>query len=46
VLRVQALLARGDNERAVAVADQFAAAHPDTPYARRVLELVRSARKK
>jgi hypothetical protein len=46
VLRVQALLARGDNERAVALADQFAAAHPDSPYARRVLELVRVARKK
>jgi hypothetical protein len=46
VLRVQALLARGDHQRAVALADQFTAANPNSPYARRVQELVRAARKK
>lgn len=46
VLRVQALLARGDVDKAIAVADQFAAANPDSPYARRVQELVRASRKK
>jgi len=46
VLRVQALLARGQNEKAVALADRFAAAHPESPLASRVQELVRSARGK
>jgi hypothetical protein len=40
VIRVQALLARGDRARAAAVAHQFSKAHPDSLYARRVEELV------
>jgi hypothetical protein len=46
VLRVQALLAQGDHTRAAAEADRFAAAHPDSPYARRVQDMVRAARRK
>jgi len=40
VIRVQALLARGDRARAAAVAHQFSAAHPESLYARRVERLV------
>jgi len=40
VIRVQALLARGDRAQAAAVAKQFSAAHPDSLYARRVERLV------
>ena len=40
VIRVQALLARGDRERAAAVARQFSKAHPDSLYAQRVEALV------
>jgi len=40
VIRVQALLARGDRAQAAAVAKTFAAAHPDSLYARRVEKLV------
>jgi hypothetical protein len=40
VIRVRALLARGDRARATAVAHQFSAAHPDSLYARRVELLV------
>jgi TolA-binding protein len=46
VLRVQALLARGENQKAVALADRFAAAHAESPLASRVQELVRAARGK
>jgi len=40
VIRVQALLARGDRARATAIAHQFSTAHPDSLYARRVEALV------
>jgi hypothetical protein len=40
VIRVQALLARGDRARATAIAHQFSTAHPDSLYARRVELLV------
>ncbi|HEV8551375.1 MAG TPA: hypothetical protein VGQ57_20145 [Polyangiaceae bacterium] len=40
VIRVQALLARGDRAQAAALARQFSAAHPDSLYARRVETLV------
>jgi hypothetical protein len=40
VIRVQALLARGDRARATAIAHQFSTAHPDSLYARRVEQLV------
>lgn len=40
VIRVQALLARGDRERASAVARQFSKAHPESLYAQRVEALV------
>jgi hypothetical protein len=46
VLQVQALLARGKRGEAVALANQFAAAHPDSPYARRVLALVNGPKPK
>ncbi len=41
VLRVQALLANGDRAAAQAQADAYSAAHPDTPFAIRLKELVR-----
>ena len=44
VLRVQALLARGDADAARALAERFFAAHPDSSYARRVRELLHDAR--
>jgi len=40
VIRVQALLARGDRARATAIAHQFSTAHPDSLYAQRVEALV------
>jgi len=40
VIRVQALLARGDRARAATVAHQFSKAHPESLYARRVEQLV------
>ncbi len=40
VLRVQAALAQGDKERAAALANELRAANPDSPYARRVGDLV------
>lgn len=40
VLRVQAALARGDKTDAAALADKLRAAHPDSPYVRRVEDLV------
>lgn len=40
VIRVRALLARGDRARATAIAHQFSAAHPESLYARRVELLV------
>lgn len=43
VLRVQALLARGDEESAGAVADRFFTAHPDSSYARRIRDLLHDA---
>lgn len=46
VLRVQALLARGDAEAATALADGFSAAHPDSPYVDRVRDLLHEAAKR
>jgi hypothetical protein len=46
VLSVEALLARGDNARAIALADRFAAAQPNSAYARRVQDLVKAVRTK
>jgi outer membrane protein assembly factor BamD (BamD/ComL family) len=40
VLRVQALLASGDRAGAQALADAHSAAHPDSPYGRRLEDLV------
>jgi hypothetical protein len=40
VLRVQALLASGDRTGAQALADAYSAAHPDSPYAQRLKDLV------
>lgn len=41
VLRVQALLASGDRGRAQALVEGYCAAHPSSPYAKRLRELVR-----
>jgi hypothetical protein len=41
VLRVQALLESGDRARAQALVDAYVSAHPDSPYARRLEEIVR-----
>jgi Tetratricopeptide repeat len=46
VLRAQALLAEGDLTGAQTLADAYSAAHPDSPYARRIEDLVRGAQKK
>jgi hypothetical protein len=43
VLRVRALLAAGDRDRAGALAESFSAAHPGSSYARRMGDLVRAA---
>lgn len=40
VLRAQALLANGDRPGAQALVDRYCSAHPDSPYARRLKELV------
>jgi outer membrane protein assembly factor BamD (BamD/ComL family) len=40
VLRVQALLARGDVPAAQRLAQPYMAAHPNSPYARRIQELM------
>lgn len=40
VLRVQALMAKGDRAQAKAVADAFVAQHPDSPFVSRVQQLV------
>ncbi len=45
VLRVQALLARGDRAGAQTLADSYSAAHRDSPYARRIEDLVRDGQK-
>jgi hypothetical protein len=42
VLRAQALLASGDRAGAQALADGYSAAHPDSPYAQRLEDLVHS----
>jgi hypothetical protein len=41
VLRVQALLMHGDRTGARALADAFAAAHPESPFGRRLEDLIR-----
>ena len=41
VLRAQALLASGNRAGAQALADTYSAAHPDSPFARRLQEIVR-----
>lgn len=41
VLRVQALLAKGDLSGAKALADRYAKDHPDSPYAKRIEDLAR-----
>jgi hypothetical protein len=46
VLRVQTLLARGDGDAANALANRFFAAHPDSPYADRVRDLLHDAGEK
>ncbi len=45
-LTVEALLLSGQNTRAVALADRFAAANPKSSYARRVQDLVKAVRTK
>jgi hypothetical protein len=40
VLRVQAALAQGDKSNAAALAKEFRATHPDSPYGKRVEDLV------
>jgi hypothetical protein len=39
VLRVEALLAKGETSKARALAAEYSAAHPESPYARRVRDL-------
>lgn len=46
VLTVEALLLSGQNARAIALADRFAAAQPKSSYARRVQDLVKAVRTK
>jgi hypothetical protein len=46
VLRIQALLARGDGDAADALANRFFAAHPDSSYADRVRDLLHDAGEK
>jgi hypothetical protein len=40
ILRVRALLARGERQRAVSLAQAFVSAHPDSPYAARIRAIV------
>ena len=44
MLRVRALLARGDRQRAVGLAQAFVSAHPDSPYAARIRAIVDDAK--
>jgi len=44
ILRVRALLARGDRQRAVGLAEAFVSAHPDSPYAARIRAIVDGGR--
>jgi hypothetical protein len=46
VLTVEALLMQGYSARAIALADRFAAAQPQSPYARRAQDLVKAVRTK
>jgi hypothetical protein len=46
VLRVQATLAQGDKSNAAALAKEFRATHPDSPYGKRVGDLVSNKAKK
>jgi hypothetical protein len=46
VLRIQALLARGDGDAANALASRFFAAHPESSYADRVRDLLQDAGEK
>jgi TolA-binding protein len=46
VLRVEALLAKGDLAGARRLADAYSTAHPDSPYAKRIEDLVRGVQKK
>ena len=46
VLRVQALLAKGDRAAAQTLADAYSADHPESPYGKRIEDLVRTERKK
>jgi outer membrane protein assembly factor BamD (BamD/ComL family) len=41
VLRAQALLQNGDRAGAQALVDGYVSAHPDSPYARRLKDIVR-----
>ena len=41
ILRVRALLARGERQRAVSLAQAFVSAHPDSPYAARIRAIVK-----
>lgn len=43
VLRVEALLAKGESTEARALAADYSAAHPESPYARRIRDLVGGA---
>lgn len=44
VLRVQALLASGNRAAAQALADSYSSRHPDSPYARRIQDILHSGR--
>lgn len=46
VLRLQALLATGERTRAQALADAYSTAHPDSPYSRRLEDLVHNAQQR
>jgi hypothetical protein len=46
VLTVEALLMQGNSARAIVLADRFAAAQPQSPYARRAQDLVKAVRTK
>jgi outer membrane protein assembly factor BamD (BamD/ComL family) len=44
VLRVEALMVKGDREEAQALADRFVAAHPTSPFAEKARRLVGGAK--
>ncbi len=44
VLRVQALLMNGNRASAQALADSYSSAHPDSPYAHRIQDILQSGR--